>query len=302
MTAIAAPPSAYFTMHIGAGDPFWSRLISFWVEATVRATRGSAKILLATDIPEGELDISEMARDQLSVVTPDLDKYNFALGYHDGANAARFEALCFLRWFVAKDLLEAHQLESLCHLDNDLLLTTHQENLSCLGFVEGGSCSFSSVEQTGAFCATFDHIALCRFVDQVQEFFCFAEQHKLKRASDMQYLSWLAERGQVGFLNMAQTHGLTDGIDFVSNMRRYLIKHMEPQGDPGPITDHDRITFDQLLAHWPADAVRKHFHIGEGGGLTREGRPLQFIHFQGVAKAAYSPRYNNLYESIIQSL
>lgn len=295
-------PDTYFTMHIGAGDPFWSRLISFWVEATVRATRGTAKILLATDIPEGELEISEMARDLLCVVAPDLDKYDFVLGYHDGANAAHFEALCFLRWFVAKDLLETHGTESLCHLDNDLLLTSHLENLSCLGMAEGSTCSFSSVEQTGAFCATFDHAALTRVVDQLPEFFRFAEQHKFKRASDMQYLSWLARQGHVEFHDTTKAYGLTDGIDFVSNMRRYLINHMEPLGDPGPIADHDSVTFEQLLAHWPAAAVKEHFNVGESGGLTREGRPVQFIHFQGVAKAAYSPRYNNLYEPIVQSL
>lgn len=286
---------AYYTFHLG-NNPFWSRLLSYWINSVFLANDGAIPIVVSTDIKRDDLNIITDAFDVLTLCSPDLDRVSLELGYHDGINDMGFETLCYQRWLCALDILDELGLNRLFHLDNDLLLTN---------FIKGSQIftplnieGVHSVHEQGTYCSSWDKVSLNQFKDCLEEYFDYCNSVHPKRSSDMQYMGWLINRKKVKYYEF----NAEDGLNYISNFRRFLLENIPPLTKPPEVENHHQMDGSILMKHWPTNYVWDFISILSDEKILPILDKIEFVHFQGLAKAVYSDPNNNLYALLVDRL
>jgi hypothetical protein len=216
---------------------------------------------------------------------------------HMSPNSQAFEIMCFLRWFYLLEYMQKNRIQSVLHLDSDVLLYSSIDTIrdAYLDVVE--DCAYSipvrSHDKLNFFMDACSHISYWT-IERLEEFCCFAIDSFHNPETLTQY-----ENKWNGYQQCQSAGGVSDMTAF------YLFWKKTKDSIGNFAVDHNHNVFD--LAMGTADNYRNNeykFHSGKKivkfidkkPHFIKASNPGKFcrvhaMHFQGRTKNFISSFY-----------
>jgi hypothetical protein len=212
---------------------------------------------------------------------------------HMSTNSSGFELFCWLRWFYLLEYMRCNSIESVMHLDSDVLLFSSLSEIKSAYTAVINDCgyiipeqSFDSLEWSAS-----GHISYWT-IDRLTEFCEFA----IESFSKNKYLRLYRDKW-----NWHQQHNLHGGICDMTTFYLFWLEHSSSIFNLS--SQHDRNVFDNninLAANYRSNefetelGIKKISFVDRQAMLTasKDGRQVRVhgCHFQGAAKR-YIPTY-----------